>query len=85
MKIYNSVEEFNKEYNSNNTTLEELNLSFQAYSCFKKSGIAKIRDFKEMTVVDLLEVKGLNKNILDEVLIALKPFGIELIQEKIFY
>lgn len=84
MKIYNTVKDIDREIQVDNKSIDELELSFQSYSCFKKAGIEKIGDFRKLTIIELLEIKNLNKNILDELLKKLKPFGIRIVQEKVF-
>lgn len=58
--------------------VEELNLSYRALNCLNKSSILKVGDLVKLTEGNLLKLKSLGKNSLDEIKFALAEIGLHL-------
>lgn len=68
---------------TNQTPIEELQLSVRAYNCLKRAQINSVADLLEYTYEDLLEIKNFGQKSAEEVVEALRDrIGITLPHEK---
>lgn len=59
------------------TPVRELKLSVRAYNCLHYANIRTIGELCTYSRKDLLNIKNLGKRTIDEIIHALKEFGIE--------
>lgn len=60
----------------------ELNLSIRSYCCLSKAGIQTVADLVKLTPTDILGIKHLNLESVEEIEKELGSIGLSLTQEK---
>ena len=60
--------------------LEELELSIRSYNCLKRAGKCTLADLAKMTLDDFKHIRNLGRKSTEEVLAAMKRYGIEPIK-----
>ena len=58
--------------------IEDMDLSVRSYNCLKRANIHTIEDLTARTEADMLKVRNLGRKSLDEVIIKLQSFGLDL-------
>ena len=59
------------------TTIEELDLSVRSYNCLKRAGIINVEDLTNKTEEDMMKVRNLGRNSLEEVTNKLHSLGLD--------
>ena len=62
-------------------TIEELDLSVRSFNCLKRAGINTVEDLISKTEEDMMKVRNLGRNSLDEVVAKLDSLGFNLRKE----
>ena len=62
-------------------TIEELDLSVRSYNCLKRAGINTVQELTNKTEADMMKVRNLGRNSLDEVKEKLANLGLSLRQD----
>lgn len=60
------------------TPIEDLDLSVRSYNCLKRAGKRTLRDIAEMTMGELLRIRGLGIKSAKEIVNCLKCYGLDL-------
>ena len=63
-------------------TIEELDLSVRSYNCLKRAGINTVFDLTEKTEPEIMKVRNLGRNSLEEVKVKLADLGLGLKKDK---
>ena len=63
------------------TTIEELDLSVRSFNCLKRAGINTVEDLISKSEVDMMKVRNLGRNSLEEVIAKLASLGLSLRNE----
>ena len=63
------------------TSIEELELSVRSFNCLKRAGISTVEDLTNRSENDMMKVRNLGKNSLDEVIAKLHSLGLNFRQE----
>ena len=63
-------------------TIEELDLSVRSYNCLKRAGINTVYDLTEKSEPEMMKVRNLGRNSLEEVKIKLADLGLGLKNDK---
>ncbi|WPS54185.1 DNA-directed RNA polymerase subunit alpha [Streptococcus sp. S1] len=63
-------------------TIEELDLSVRSYNCLKRAGINTVYDLTEKSEAEMMKVRNLGRNSLEEVKIKLADLGLGLKNDK---
>ncbi len=58
--------------------IEEMDLSVRSYNCLKRAGIHTVADLTRKSEEDMLKVRNLGRKSLDEVIVKLRTFGLDL-------
>lgn len=58
--------------------IEEMDLSVRSYNCLKRAGIHTVADLTRKSEEDMLKVRNLGRKSLDEVIMKLHTFGLDL-------
>lgn len=67
---------------SKGISIEDVNFSVRAYNCLKRSNINTLDDLSNLTIKDLMRIKKLTRNSLNEVLVKMDEYGITLKDEE---
>ena len=67
-----------KDINVLDIKIEDLGLSVRRYNCLKRARINTVGDLVKKTPRDMMKVRNLGRNSLEEVLQKLKQLGVEL-------
>ncbi|MDR3021313.1 MAG: DNA-directed RNA polymerase subunit alpha [Clostridiales bacterium] len=59
-------------------SIEDMDLSVRSYNCLKRAGIHTIEDLTRRTEDDMLKVRNLGRKSLDEVILKLRAFSLDL-------
>ncbi len=59
-------------------SIEDMDLSVRSFNCLKRAGIHTVEDLIKKSVDDMLKFRNLGKKSLDEVLLKLESYGLEL-------
>ena len=59
-------------------TIEELDLSVRSFNCLKRAGINTVEDLIGKSEDEMMKVRNLGRQSLDEVLAKLKELGLSL-------
>ena len=59
-------------------SIDELELSVRSYNCLKRAGINTVEELTNKTSEDMMKVRNLGRNSLEEVLAKLKELGLQL-------
>ncbi len=70
--------EENKKEKVLETTIEELDLSVRSYNCLKRAGINTVQDLTNRSENDMMKVRKLGRNSLEEVIAKLDSMGLSL-------
>lgn len=63
-------------------TIEDMELSVRSHNCLKRAGIQTVRDLIEKTEGDMLKVKNLGRQSLQEIIAKLAEYGLALKKEE---
>ena len=63
-------------------TIEELDLSVRSYNCLKRAGINTVEDLTNRSEEDMMKVRNLGRKSLEEVILKLRAFGMDLTTEE---
>jgi len=63
-------------------TIEELDLSVRSYNCLKRAGINTVEDLTNRSEEDMMKVRNLGRKSLEEVILKLHAFGMDLTTEE---
>lgn len=63
---------------TNEVSIVDLDLSVRSTNCLSRAGVKTLEDLSKMTINDLWRVRNLGRKSLEEIIIKLKDFGIEL-------
>ena len=63
-------------------SIEDLELSVRSFNCLKRAGISTVEDITNMTESEMMKVRNLGKNSLDEVTFKLLSLGLDFAQEE---
>ena len=61
--------------------IEELDFTVRSYNCLKKAGVNTISDLTSMSYIELLKIKNLGRNSLNEIIDKMKELGYDLSEE----
>lgn len=78
-KKYSIFIERNKS-NVMSMTIEEMGLSVRSYNCLKRAGIRTVGDITKKSYQDIMKVRNLGRNSLNEILTKLNKLGVQLSQ-----
>ncbi len=62
-------------------TIEELDLSVRSYNCLKRAGINTVKELTDRTVSDMMKVRNLGQNSLEEIKLKLNDLGVSFRQD----
>ena len=63
-------------------TIEELDMSVRSFNCLKRAGIDTVEDLTNRTEEEMIKVRNLGKKSLEEVILKLHSFGLDLKKEE---
>ena len=58
--------------------IEEMDLSVRSYNCLKRANIHTVEDLTRKTEDEMLKVRNLGRKSLDEVILKLQSYGLQL-------
>ena len=58
--------------------IEEMDLSVRSYNCLKRANIHTVEDLTRTTEAAMLKVRNLGRKSLDEVILKLQSYGLQL-------
>lgn len=64
-----------------NIALEDMNISLRSYNCLKSAGINTLQDLSKCTVGDLIRIRGLKQQWLQEVLDKCEEYGANIVND----
>lgn len=62
-------------------SIDELELSVRSFNCLRRAGINSTADLEGFTVERLMKVRNLGRKSIDEIILRLKDYGIEIKSE----
>ena len=62
--------------------IEDMDLSVRSYNCLKRANIHTVEDLTKKTEDDMLKVRNLGRNSLDEVIAKLESYGLSLSKQE---
>lgn len=65
-------------------TVEEMDLSIRSFNCLMRGGICTLEELSQKTENDLMKIRNLGKNSLDEIICKMKSYGYYLNESGVF-
>ena len=75
---FNQVNETSKEVITDNTPVEELDLSVRSYNCLKRANVHTVGELTLKTEEEMMRVRNLGRKSLKEVVQKLREIGLDL-------